>query len=200
MLKRIEPQDAELATHAQRHLSDINVMVAGQGGDGSLTIITLLSQLLSRRGMYLYQTSDIASRIKGGHAAAMLRGSTVPRGGMGDQIIEITPQQRLTAGEHHHGLLAEPRDVVDQHLDLVGSELTVFTVQPRTGVEVTVLTRQVAAPRQVQRDDERGFDRGTHRPALIVHGLLVAALEHGGVHGFLALGEAFLGDLHRHLV
>ncbi len=34
-------------TRAQEKVSDINVMVAGRGGDGSLTIITLLSRLLS---------------------------------------------------------------------------------------------------------------------------------------------------------
>jgi 2-oxoglutarate ferredoxin oxidoreductase subunit alpha len=86
MLEKIEAQHAAPAAHARRILSDINVMVAGQGGDGSLTIITLLAQMLSRRGLHLYQTSNIASRIKGGHAAAMLRGTTVPRGCMGDQI------------------------------------------------------------------------------------------------------------------
>ncbi|MFP6743290.1 MAG: 2-oxoacid:acceptor oxidoreductase subunit alpha [Alphaproteobacteria bacterium] len=76
----------DAAPGAQRVLSDINVKVAGQGGDGSLTIITLLTQVLSRRGFHLYSARDVASRIKGGHAAATLRGSTVARGGMGDHI------------------------------------------------------------------------------------------------------------------
>lgn len=86
MLEEIEARRVAPAAPTRRTLSDINVMVAGQGGDGSLTIITLLAQMLSRRGMHLYQTSNIASRIKGGHAAAMLRGTTVPRGCMGDHI------------------------------------------------------------------------------------------------------------------
>ena len=62
----------------ERHLSDLNVMVAGQGGDGSLTIASLLSSLFARRGYHLFSTSNIASRIKGGHAAAFLRASVAP--------------------------------------------------------------------------------------------------------------------------
>jgi 2-oxoglutarate/2-oxoacid ferredoxin oxidoreductase subunit alpha len=71
---------------SKRHLSDINVMVAGQGGDGSLTIASLLSSLFAHRGFHLYSTSNIASRIKGGHAAALLRASVTPSGCMGDDI------------------------------------------------------------------------------------------------------------------
>lgn len=67
-------------------LDDINVMVAGQGGDGSLTVITLLSHLLGARGFHMFSSRNVASRIKGGHAAAMLRGATVPRGCLGDHL------------------------------------------------------------------------------------------------------------------
>jgi hypothetical protein len=42
---------------------DLTVMVAGQGGDGSLTIIALLSRALLRRGYSIYRSSNIASRI-----------------------------------------------------------------------------------------------------------------------------------------
>ena len=65
---------------------DLTVMVAGQGGDGSLTIIALLSKALLHRGYNIYRTSDIASRIKGGHAAALMRASIVPRSTLGDHI------------------------------------------------------------------------------------------------------------------
>lgn len=70
----------------QRKLNDINVMVAGQGGDGSLTVANLLGGLLSRHGFRMYNARDVASRIKGGHAAALLRGSIAPRGCMGDAL------------------------------------------------------------------------------------------------------------------
>lgn len=71
---------------ARRVLSDLNVAVAGQGGDGSLTVVTLLGMLLARRGFHLYTARNVASRIKGGHAAAMMRGSTSSRGCMGDHF------------------------------------------------------------------------------------------------------------------
>ena len=65
---------------------DLTVMVAGQGGDGSLTIIALLSRALLNRGYQIYRTSNIASRIKGGHAAAFMRASVVSRNTVGDAI------------------------------------------------------------------------------------------------------------------
>jgi 2-oxoglutarate ferredoxin oxidoreductase subunit alpha len=65
---------------------DMTIMVAGQGGDGSLTIIALISRALLDRGYHIYRTSNIASRIKGGHAAALMRASTVPRSNLGDCI------------------------------------------------------------------------------------------------------------------
>ncbi len=70
----------------QETVSDINVMVAGRGGDGSLTIVTLLSRLLGQRGFHMCSSRDVASRIKGGHAAAMLRGSLQPRWCMNDHL------------------------------------------------------------------------------------------------------------------
>lgn len=73
------------ATQA-RELEDLNVMVAGQGGDGSLTVSTLLRKLLGARGFYLFSSRNVASRIKGAHAAAMLRSSLVQRGCIGDHI------------------------------------------------------------------------------------------------------------------
>ena len=59
---------------------DLTVAVAGQGGDGSLTLIGLLTRILRPRGFHLYSARSVASRIKGGHAAAVLRASQVDRG------------------------------------------------------------------------------------------------------------------------
>jgi 2-oxoglutarate ferredoxin oxidoreductase subunit alpha len=67
-------------------LSDLTVMVAGQGGDGSLTVINHLSRVLGHRGFNMYTTRDVASRIKGGHAAGVMRASIKPRRNLGDEI------------------------------------------------------------------------------------------------------------------
>jgi 2-oxoglutarate ferredoxin oxidoreductase subunit alpha len=75
-----------MTTSAVPTVRDLNAMVAGQGGDGSLTVITLLGNLLGRRGFHLYTAREVASRIKGGHAAALLRGTTVRRNCMGDHL------------------------------------------------------------------------------------------------------------------
>lgn len=78
---------ASLDTSAAPHLcDDITVMTAGQGGDGSVTVITLLSWALSQRGMHLFGANEIASRIKGGHAAAAIRGSKRYRGCLSDKV------------------------------------------------------------------------------------------------------------------
>jgi 2-oxoglutarate ferredoxin oxidoreductase subunit alpha len=65
---------------------DLTFMVAGQGGDGSLTIIALLSKALLNRGYSIYRTSNIASRIKGGHAAAFMRATHKSRSCLGDKV------------------------------------------------------------------------------------------------------------------
>lgn len=67
-------------------LSDINAMVAGQGGDGSLTVVMLLGNVLAQRGFHLYSTRNVASRIRGGPAAALMRGTIESRTGMGDNV------------------------------------------------------------------------------------------------------------------
>ncbi|MCP5038940.1 MAG: 2-oxoacid:acceptor oxidoreductase subunit alpha, partial [Rhodobacteraceae bacterium] len=46
----------------------------------------MLTELLAHRGYHLYMARNVASRIKGGHAAAMMRGSLLCRGCMGDHI------------------------------------------------------------------------------------------------------------------
>ncbi len=74
------------AGNGPRVLDDITLMTAGQGGDGSVTVITLVSWALAQRGMHLFGANEIASRIKGGHAAAALRSSRVHRGCLGDKV------------------------------------------------------------------------------------------------------------------
>lgn len=69
-----------------RILDDTCILVGGQGGDGSLTVMTVLGEVLGRRGYHLYKARNVASRIKGGIAAAQMRASVKSRGCMGDQI------------------------------------------------------------------------------------------------------------------
>ncbi len=120
-------------TRAQEKVSDINIMVAGRGGDGSLTIITLLSRLLSQRGFHMCTARNVASRIKGGHAAAMLRGSLVHRWSLGDHLdvvvgfdeqtlIEAAPRLRAGSVVIYDSSHGEP------HPDSLPEGVQLFTV------------------------------------------------------------------------
>ena len=57
-------------------LEDLNVIVSGQGGDGSLTVVNVLADVLRSSGMRVYTERDVLSRIKGGITAATLRASS----------------------------------------------------------------------------------------------------------------------------
>jgi 2-oxoglutarate ferredoxin oxidoreductase subunit alpha len=67
-------------------IDDLNLVISGQGGDGSLTVATLLAELLTHRGLSVYTERDVLSRIKGGYAAALLRASRQERQVIGDQL------------------------------------------------------------------------------------------------------------------
>lgn len=69
-----------------RQLDDLNMICSGQGGDGSLTVTTILADLLRRDGLHVYTERNVLSRIKGGYAAASLRASAAERQAMGDQL------------------------------------------------------------------------------------------------------------------
>ena len=69
-----------------RTTDDITIIVSGQGGDGSLTVSSLLGKLLRARGLQVFTERDVLSRIKGGRAAAALRASGAERRVLGDRI------------------------------------------------------------------------------------------------------------------
>ena len=56
-------------------LADLSVMIGGQGGDGTLTVSDLLGRYFRKRGLYVYTSRNVLSRIRGGHADASVRGS-----------------------------------------------------------------------------------------------------------------------------
>ena len=72
--------------NSQPVLEDVSVIVAGQGGDGSLTVITMLADLFRNVGLNVYTERDVASRIRGGHAAATMRAFTGERHCIGSHI------------------------------------------------------------------------------------------------------------------
>ena len=59
-------------------LADLSVMIGGQGGDGTLTVSDLLGRYFRKRGLYIYTSRNVLSRIRGGHADASVRASREP--------------------------------------------------------------------------------------------------------------------------
>ena len=66
-------------------LADLSVMIGGQGGDGTLTVSDLLGRYFRKRGLHVYTSRNVLSRIRGGHADASIRASR-------DPIAAVKPQ------------------------------------------------------------------------------------------------------------
>ena len=73
-------------TQVKPRLEDLNVIAAGQGGDGSLTVVNVLADVLRSSGMRVYTERDVLSRIKGGITAATVRAFSGDRMCIGSHI------------------------------------------------------------------------------------------------------------------
>ncbi len=72
------PDSATKGPTSGTPLRDLAVMIGGQGGDGTLTVSDLLARYFRRRGLYVYSSRNVLSRIRGGHADASVRASERP--------------------------------------------------------------------------------------------------------------------------
>ena len=57
---------------------------------------------------------------------------------MGRDPLQVAAQKRLAAGQNHHCLVAEPRDVVDQRAGLCGGQLLGIGLVARPGIEIAM--------------------------------------------------------------
>lgn len=67
-------EEGPVAQRAAKELSDVSVLIGGQGGDGTLTVSDLLGRYFRKRGLYVYTSRNVLSRIRGGHADSSVRG------------------------------------------------------------------------------------------------------------------------------
>jgi 2-oxoglutarate ferredoxin oxidoreductase subunit alpha len=91
------------ATPALPVLTDISVMIGGQGGDGTLTVSDLLARYFRTRGLYVYTSRNVLSRIRGGHADASMRASVEEnwaRKGQEDVVVAFD-EEAATIGRNH---------------------------------------------------------------------------------------------------
>lgn len=117
-------------------MEDLNVIVSGQGGDGSLTVITLLAEVLRQNGMRVYTERDVLSRIKGGITAATLRASANERFTIGstvDLLVAFDPdavKKRARQLDENSIVLYDSsggklgRDVLPENIRAVGAPLS----------------------------------------------------------------------------
>jgi 2-oxoglutarate ferredoxin oxidoreductase subunit alpha len=61
-----------------KELTDLAVLIGGQGGDGTLTVSDLLGRYFRKRGLHVYTSRNVLSRIRGGHADSSIRASRDP--------------------------------------------------------------------------------------------------------------------------
>ncbi|HYA10646.1 MAG TPA: 2-oxoacid:acceptor oxidoreductase subunit alpha [Thermoplasmata archaeon] len=81
-------------------LADLAVMIGGQGGDGTLTVSDLLGRYFRSRGLYVYTSRNVLSRIRGGHADATIRASRDPTAAVKAQVDVLVAfdQQAIDLG------------------------------------------------------------------------------------------------------
>lgn len=66
--------------------SDISIMIGGQGGDGTLTVVNLLGRVFRDNGLNIYDARNVLSRIRGGHADGVIRASVKDIHSIADEI------------------------------------------------------------------------------------------------------------------
>jgi 2-oxoglutarate ferredoxin oxidoreductase subunit alpha len=78
--------EAPAGPRTATELADVAVMIGGQGGDGTLTVSDLLGRYFRRRGLYVYTSRNVLSRIRGGHADASVRARRDPTAAMKPEV------------------------------------------------------------------------------------------------------------------
>ncbi len=78
--------DAPARSGRPKELSDLSVLIGGQGGDGTLTVSDLHGRYFRKRGLYVYTSRNVLSRIRGGHADASIRASREPVAAIKDRV------------------------------------------------------------------------------------------------------------------
>ena len=66
--------------------NDISVMIGGQGGDGTLTVVSLLGHTFRNLGLNIYDARNVLSRIRGGHADGIIRACEREIYSIGDKV------------------------------------------------------------------------------------------------------------------
>jgi len=136
----------EVAVRRRLSLEDVSIMVGGQGGDGTITVVALLAQIFRKAGLYVYTARNVLSRIKGGHADGVVRASVKERYTIGDSLgLLIAFDKEAVAIARDH--LSEDSVIV---FDSSGGSLTEQEVKPGVQIYNAPFSRTVM--RHLRRD------------------------------------------------
>ena len=137
---------------AKPHLEDLNVIAAGQGGDGSLTVVNVLADVLRSNGMRVYTERDVLSRIKGGITAATLRAFAGDRLCIGSHIDLLVAFDLGAVRKHAYRLNDRSVVIYDNSGGGIPGDWGVPAGARLIGVPLHALRRSVKYLRPGQRD------------------------------------------------
>ena len=103
-------------------LEDLNVIVSGQGGDGSLTVVNILADVLRNNGLRVYTERDVLSRIKGGITAANLRAYKGEKLTISSHIDLLVAFDQLAVSKYAFRLNAKSIVVYDSSIGELAAE------------------------------------------------------------------------------
>lgn len=90
-----------LTDRAPKALTDLSVLIGGQGGDGTLTVSDLLGRYFRKRGLHVYTSRNVLSRIRGGHADSSIRACRDPVAAIKEKVdlLVAFDQESLEIGK-----------------------------------------------------------------------------------------------------
>ena len=103
-------------------LEDLSVIVSGQGGDGSLTVVNILADVLRNNGLQVYTERDVLSRIKGGITASSLRAYNGEKLTISSHIDLLVAFDQLAVSKYAFRLNAKSVVVYDSSIGDLSAE------------------------------------------------------------------------------
>ena len=99
-------------------MTELNLIVAGQAGQGLQVISRTLGRMLARAGYHVFVSQDVMSRIRGGHNFARVRISTQPVAADGDKAEILIALDPALVARHAADLAPEAVVLTDAAGDL----------------------------------------------------------------------------------
>jgi len=81
-------------------VNELDLIVAGQAGQGLQVISRTLARMLVRAGYHVFVSQDVMSRIRGGHNFARVRVSTAPVAADGDKAQILVALDAVLVERH----------------------------------------------------------------------------------------------------